>query len=88
MRAECQRGHLSLELAGPTPAVVACHCTACQRRSGPPFGVLAYYPGDRLIIAGEVKRLERLNEEGNASGRSSARRAVQPSLRERASTHQ
>jgi len=65
MRAECQCGHLSVELPGPTPAVVACHCTARQRRSGSPFGVLVYYPADQFIIADEVQRFERLTDEDN-----------------------
>jgi hypothetical protein len=45
--------------------VIACHCTACQRRSGSPFGVLAYYPADQLSITGEAKRYERVTDEGN-----------------------
>ena len=65
MRAECQCGQLSIELPGPTPAVVACHCIACQRRSGSPFGVLAFYPADQISIVGEVKRFERPTDEGN-----------------------
>ncbi|WP_416366092.1 GFA family protein [Sphingomonas aerolata] len=41
MRAQCQCGQLTVELPGPSPAVVACHCIACQRRSGSP---LAFSP--------------------------------------------
>jgi hypothetical protein len=63
--AECQCGQLLIHLPVSSPAVVACHCTACQRRSGSPFGVLAYYPADQLTIAGEVKRFERPTDEGN-----------------------
>lgn len=59
MKAECQCGQLTVELPGPSPAVVACHCTDCQRRSGSPFGVLAYYPANQLAIAVEAKRYER-----------------------------
>jgi hypothetical protein len=59
MKAECQCGQLSVALPGPSAAVVACHCIDCQRRSGSPFGVLAYYPADQLVIAGEAKRFER-----------------------------
>jgi hypothetical protein len=65
MRAECQCGALSIELPGPTLAVVACHCVACQRRSGSPFAVLAYYPADQLKIAGDAKRFERPTDQGN-----------------------
>ena len=65
MKAQCQCGQLAVELPGPTPVVVACHCIACQRRSGSPFGVMAYYPADRLEISGEASRFERPTDEGN-----------------------
>jgi hypothetical protein len=65
MKAECQCGQLTVELPSSTPAVVACHCIACQRRSGSPFGVLAYYPADQLAITGEVTQFARATEEGN-----------------------
>eukprot|EP01037_Dinobryon_pediforme_P001570 gene1570-1596_t len=48
-----------------TTMVVACHCIACQRRSGSPFGVLAYYPADQVTIAGKAKRFERPSDVGN-----------------------
>jgi hypothetical protein len=66
VKAQCQCGQLSIELPGSTPAVVACHCIACQRRTGSPFGVLAYYAADQLTIVGEAKRFERQTEEGNS----------------------
>lgn len=65
MRAECQCGRLAVELPGPTPAVVACHCIACQRRTGSPLAVLAYYPADQITIVGEGRRFERATDEGN-----------------------
>jgi hypothetical protein len=65
MRAECQCGQLAVDLPGPSPAVVACHCLACQRRSGSPFGVLAYYPADQLVMHGEASCFERTTDEGN-----------------------
>lgn len=65
MKAECQCGQLTVELPGPTPAVVACHCIACQRRTGSPFGLMAYYAADQLTIEGDAQRYERLTDEGN-----------------------
>jgi len=59
MRAQCQCGQLAVDLPGPTPAVVACYCQYCQRRTGSPFAALAYYPADNLTIRGEAKRFER-----------------------------
>ncbi len=64
MQARCQCGQLSVALPGPTPAVVACHCGYCQRRTGSPFGVLAYYPSDALTISGEATRYERPTSTG------------------------
>jgi hypothetical protein len=66
MKAECQCGKLSAELPGPTPAVVACHCIDCQRRSGSPFGVLAYYAADQVAISGNPKRFVRPTAGGGA----------------------
>jgi hypothetical protein len=59
MRAQCQCGQLAADLPGSTPAVVACHCNYCQRRSGSPFGLLAYYPADQVVVSGEAKRFVR-----------------------------
>lgn len=65
MRAECQCGQLRVDLPGPSAAVVACHCIACQRRSGAPFGVLAFYPADQVTISGDARRFDRPTDEGN-----------------------
>ena len=65
MKAQCQCGRLTAELPGPTDAVVACHCVDCQRRSGSPFGVIAYYRADQVRITGEARRFERPTAEGN-----------------------
>lgn len=59
MKAQCQCGQLTVTLPGPTMAVVACHCIACQRRTGSPFGVAAYYPHDQVQPQGDVKRFDR-----------------------------
>lgn len=59
MEAECQCGQLRVSVPGPTVAVVACHCIACQRRTGSPFGVAAYYPDAEVIVSGLSRRFER-----------------------------
>ena len=59
MEAQCACGQLVVILTEDvTPAVVACHCTACQRRSGSPFGVGAYYPRALLSFSGDSRRLD------------------------------
>jgi hypothetical protein len=64
MKAQCQCGQLSIELPAPMPSVVACHCVDCQRRTGSPFGVLAYYPADELTMKGEASRFGRSTAAG------------------------
>jgi len=59
MEATCQCGQLKVRVPGETPAVVACHCKACQRRTGSPFGVAAYYSNDQVIVEGDTKRYVR-----------------------------
>jgi len=50
--ARCSCGALTLTLPGPSRLVVACHCVDCQRRTGAPFGVGAFYPADAVVISG------------------------------------
>ncbi len=66
MRAHCQCGKLTASVAdGAEPMIVLCHCLDCQRRSGSPFGEIAYYPTDSVTIAGEVREYTRPTDEGN-----------------------
>ena len=52
--AQCSCGRLRAEVSGPPDGgVVACHCTECQRRTGAPFGVGAYFSKDKVSISGE-----------------------------------
>jgi len=60
----CQCGQLAVVLPGPSPAVVACHCIDCQRRTGSPFGVLAYYPHAQVTVIGQAKRFARPTASG------------------------
>jgi len=59
MEAKCQCGQLSVMAPGPSPVVIVCHCSYCQRRSGSPFGAVAYYPSAKLKISGQATRFER-----------------------------
>ncbi len=64
MKASCQCGKLRAVVPGPTTAVVACHCLACQKRSGSPFGEAAYYPHDQVKVSGEARQFTRFTEAG------------------------
>lgn len=55
----CSCGGLTLTLTGPSKLVVACHCLDCQRRTGAPFGVGAFYPADVVAISGAPKEFIR-----------------------------
>jgi hypothetical protein len=54
--ARCNCGAITLSLPEePSKIVVACHCIDCQRRTGAPFGVGAYYPAEVVTISGSSK---------------------------------
>ena len=54
--ARCNCGAVTLSLPEePSKIVVACHCIDCQRRTGAPFGVGAYYPAEVVAISGTSK---------------------------------
>lgn len=66
MRASCQCGSLTAEVSdGAEAMIVLCHCLECQRRSGSPFGEIAYYPSDSVAITGEAREFARPTDEGN-----------------------
>jgi hypothetical protein len=53
--AQCSCGALTLDVAGPSKFVIACHCLDCQRRTGAPFGAGAFYAADAVAISGSPK---------------------------------
>lgn len=57
--ARCSCGAVALSLPGATNLVAACHCIDCQRRSGAPFGVGAFYPAEAVTILGVPKEYVR-----------------------------
>ena len=66
IEARCNCGALVVEVPGPSNLIVACHCTECQRRTGSPFGVGAFYPSKEVEIAGAAKEFTR---EGSTGGK-------------------
>ena len=62
--ARCRCGALTLALPGPSKLVVACHCLDCQRRTGAPFSVGAFYPIDAVAISGTAKEYTRDADSG------------------------
>lgn len=64
MHAQCQCGRLQAHVAAASDQIVACHCQACQRRSGSPFGLVAYYPAAAVTLSGEAVAYTRVADSG------------------------
>jgi hypothetical protein len=62
--ARCACGAIALSLPGPSRLVVACHCIDCQRRTGAPFGVGAFYPAEVVAISGAPREFTRTGASG------------------------
>lgn len=62
--AHCVCGALRVEVDGDPGAVVACHCEDCQRRTGAPFGVGAYYAKSQARISGPSTAYTRVADSG------------------------
>jgi hypothetical protein len=63
-RAQCACGDLKAEAKPDPQFVVACHCEHCQRRTGAPFGVSAYYGKIDVVLSGESVVYERISDAG------------------------
>lgn len=62
--ASCGCGALRVVAEGEPYGVSMCHCAACQRRSGSPFGVGAYFRNAQVRIEGEHRQWSRLGTSG------------------------
>ncbi|MBV9991020.1 MAG: GFA family protein [Alphaproteobacteria bacterium] len=57
--ARCCCGALSATAEGEPFVVSLCNCIECQRRTGSPFGVGAYYEADKVSFSGPSSMYER-----------------------------
>jgi hypothetical protein len=62
--AHCCCGSLRVEAAGEPKFVAACHCQECQRRTGAPYGVSAYFERTQVSVQGANKVYVRDGQEG------------------------
>jgi hypothetical protein len=62
--AQCSCGSLRIETAGEPTLVAACHCRDCQRRTGAPYGVSAYFNKAEARAEGASKIYIRDGQEG------------------------
>ncbi len=66
MEAQCQCGQFHAHAADEArPYVILCHCADCQRRSGSPFGMIAYYPDESVETGGRSCEFARDTYSGN-----------------------
>lgn len=62
--AQCACGALRLKLPEPAKLVAACHCLACQRRTGTPFSVNAFYAAETVEVSGTAREFIRIADSG------------------------
>jgi hypothetical protein len=63
--ASCQCGQLKAHVTGEAARISICHCLACQRRTGAPFGAQSRFPRDQVRQEGESRAWARTAESGN-----------------------
>jgi hypothetical protein len=62
--ASCSCGQLAATCEGEPVRISACHCLACQQRSGSAFAVQARFPDDRVTVSGERREWLRIGDSG------------------------
>jgi hypothetical protein len=63
--ASCSCGQLRVLVSGPVRRVSICHCLACQRRTGSPFGEQARFDASSTEIHGRASEyVRRADEDG------------------------
>ncbi|MEM7302982.1 MAG: GFA family protein [Pseudomonadota bacterium] len=62
--ASCSCGTLRVTCYGEPLLVSLCHCIACKKRTGGPFGVGAFFNRDKVEIEGDYKTYERSSDSG------------------------
>jgi hypothetical protein len=63
--ASCCCGALSLSCEGEPVRISMCHCIACQRRTGAPFGAQSRFRREQVRAAGNSSRYLRTADSGN-----------------------
>jgi hypothetical protein len=64
-RASCSCGQLTAVAHGEPVRVSMCHCHACQRRTGSPFGAQARFAKDRVEVSGRSTAYVRVGDAGS-----------------------
>src|SRR6478609_9664758 len=62
----CACGQLRVSCAGEPLAVAVCHCLECQRRTGSPYGVGAFFARGNVAASGTSRAFRRVADSGFA----------------------
>lgn len=62
----CLCGAVSVTLAQPPVVVNMCHCSACQKRSGSPFGMAIWLADADVVVSGPTRVYEFASDKGRA----------------------
>jgi len=62
--AQCSCGQLAVTCTGEPIRISICHCVACQRRTGSPFGQQARWPEESVSIEGAATTYTRVGDSG------------------------
>jgi hypothetical protein len=62
--ASCSCRSLSIRASGEPKKISACHCAACQKRTGSAFGVAVFYDCERTTTAGVAQTYVRRGDSG------------------------
>jgi len=63
--AACSCGQLTARVTGEPVRVSICHCLACQRRTGSPFGQQARFRREHVAVSGASSAYVRVGDEGS-----------------------
>jgi hypothetical protein len=62
--ASCTCGQLQIHCPQEPTMVSLCHCLDCQRRTGSPFGIAAFFDAAATDIRGPSKTFQRVSDSG------------------------
>lgn len=64
--ASCSCGQLSIATDGDPVKVSACHCRACQRRTGSAFGLAVFFDREKVTTSGASNSYTRSGDSGRS----------------------
>jgi hypothetical protein len=62
--AQCHCGQVKITCEGEPDPVVMCSCRLCQRRTGSPFQIGAYFLAENVQIEGETRTFHSIRDSG------------------------